>query len=117
MDAIDSVSEQPALPFGMLREQTSGTDRVGSTVLRMAVGAQLRKRREAAGVSRDEAAYLIRSSGAKVSRMELGRHRFKERDLVDLLARYGVGDDEREEFLDLARQANVPGWWQRYGDL
>ena len=117
MDAIDSVSEQPALPFGMLREQTSGTDRVGSTVLRMAVGAQLRKRREAAGVSREEAAYLIRSSGAKVSRMELGRHRFKERDLVDLLARYGVGDDEREEFLELARQANVPGWWQRYGDL
>ena len=117
MDAIDSVSEQPALPFGMLREQTSGTDRVGSTVLRMAVGAQLRKRREAAGVSREEAAYLIRSSGAKVSRMELGRHRFKERDLVDLLALYGVGDDEREEFLDLARQANVPGWWQRYGDL
>ena len=117
MDAIDSVSEQPALPFGMLREQANGTDRVGSTVLRMAVGAQLRKRREAAGVSREEAAYLIRSSGAKVSRMELGRHRFKERDLVDLLSLYGVGDDEREEFLDLARQANVPGWWQRYGDL
>ena len=60
MDAIDSVSEQPALPFGMLRDPTSGTDRVGSTVLRMAVGAQLRKRREAAGVSREQAAYLIR---------------------------------------------------------
>jgi transcriptional regulator with XRE-family HTH domain len=115
MGAFDSASEQSAVPFGMLRDQPG--DRVGSTVLRMAVGAQLRKRREAAGVSRDEAAYLIRSSGAKVSRMELGRHRFKERDLVDLLALYGVDEDERKEFLDLARQANVPGWWQRYGDL
>ena len=83
----------------------------------MAVGAQLRKRREAAGVSRDEAAYLIRSSGAKVSRMELGRHRFKDRDLIDLLALYGADAAEREEFLNLARQANAPGWWQRYADL
>lgn len=115
MDATDSASAQPAL--STTRDQSALDDRVGSTVLRMAVGAQLRKRREAAGVSRDEAAYLIRSSGAKVSRMELGRHRFKERDLVDLLALYGADETERDEFLDLARQANAPGWWQRYGDL
>lgn len=100
-----------------MRNQPLGNDRVESTVLRIAVGAQLRKRREAAGVSREEAAYRIRSSGAKVSRMELGRHRFKERYLVDLLALYGVEEAERKDFLDLARQANAPGWWQRYGDL
>jgi transcriptional regulator with XRE-family HTH domain len=121
MDATNGASAQsaspPASPSGATRNPSEGTDRVESTVLRIAVGAQLRRRREAAGVSREKAAYLIRSSGAKVSRMELGRHRFKERDLVDLLALYGVADAEREEFLDLARQANAPGWWQRYGDL
>jgi transcriptional regulator with XRE-family HTH domain len=117
MDATNGASAQPGLSSPTMRNQPLGTGRVESTVLRIAVGAQLRKRREAAGVSREEAAYLIRSSGAKVSRMELGRHRFKERDLVDLLALYGVDEAERKDFLDLARQANVPGWWQRYGDL
>lgn len=92
--------------------------RIESTVLRMAVGVQLRHRREAAGISREDAGYEIRASGAKMSRMELGRHRFKERDLIDLLTFYGVTDpDEQAEFLKLARQANEPGWWQTYSDL
>lgn len=113
----DGESAQPAsLPEA--GSGAPGTDRIGSTVLRMAVGVQLRRRREAAGVTRDDAAYLIRASGAKISRMELGRHRFKDRDLQDLLTLYGVADrKERAEFLELARQANSPGWWQRYGDL
>ena len=115
MNATDGTSAQPASSSRTL--PPLGVDRVESTVLRIAVVAQLRKRREAAGVSREEAAYLIRSSGAKVSRMELGRHRFKERDLIDLLVCYGADQAEREEFLELARQANAPGWWQRYGDL
>jgi transcriptional regulator with XRE-family HTH domain len=117
MDAIDGASAQPPLSSAATSGQSATADRVESTVLRIAVGAQLRKRREAAGVSREEAAYLIRSSGAKVSRMELGRHRFKERDLLDLLALYGADEADRAQFLDLARQANAPGWWQRYGDL
>lgn len=110
MDASDGAA-QASPPRGV------EADRVESTVLRIAVGAQLRRRREAAGVSREDAAYRIRSSSAKISRIELGRHRFKERDLTDLLALYGVHEAERAEFLDLARQANAPGWWQRYGEL
>lgn len=94
------------------------TGATGSTVLRMVVGAQLRRRREASGVSRDAAAERIRGSAAKISRMELGRHKFKDRDLADLLTLYGVLDvTERTEFFELARQANSPGWWQRYSDL
>ncbi len=110
MGASDGVPAQ--LPTASV-----ASGRVESTVLRMAVGLQLRRKRETAGVTREDAAYLIRSSPAKISRMELGRHRFKERDLVDLLVLYGVEADERAEFLGLARQANAPGWWQRYGDL
>lgn len=89
-----------------------------STVLRMAVGGQLRRRREAAGISRELAANVIRGSAAKISRLELGRVRFKERDLQDLLTVYGVHDpNERAEYLALARRANAPGWWHQYSDL
>lgn len=96
----------------------NGTSDGGSVVLRIALGGQLRRCREAAGISRDEAAYVIRASAPKISRMELGRVRFKERDIVDLLTCYGVHDEtERSGFLDLVRQANVDGWWQRYRDL
>src|SRR5262249_16057005 len=64
------------------------------------------------------AGWRIRSSESKISRMELGRVSFKERDIVDLLTLYGVNDqDERERLLALTRSANTPGWWHRYGDL
>jgi hypothetical protein len=50
--------------------------------------------------------------------MELGRVSFKERDVADLLTLYGITDDqERASFLAMARQANAPGWWQRYNDI
>jgi transcriptional regulator with XRE-family HTH domain len=90
----------------------------GPTALRILLGAQLRRLREAKGISRDDAGYLIRSSDSKISRMELGRVGFKERDVADLLTMYGITDDqERQALLNLARQANTPGWWHRYGDL
>src|SRR5262245_47879119 len=90
----------------------------GPTVLRMTLGAQLRKLREDRGISREQAGEAIRASHAKISRVELGRVGFKERDIADLLTLYGVTDPtEREAFLNLARQANSPGWWHRYGDL
>src|SRR6266487_850584 len=90
----------------------------GPTVLRILLGAQLRRLREAKGITRDEAGYPIRASGSKISRMELGRVSFKERDVSDLLELYGVDDvTEREALLDLARKANNTGWWHRYNDL
>lgn len=90
----------------------------GPTVLRMLLGAHLRRLREAQGVSREDAGWEIRASESKISRMELGRVSFKERDVEDLLTLYSqVDTDERERLLALARQANTPGWWHRYGDV
>ncbi|GAA4576162.1 helix-turn-helix transcriptional regulator [Micromonospora coerulea] len=90
----------------------------GPTVLRMLLGAQLRRLREDAGVTREGAGWEIRSSESKISRMELGRVGFKERDVADLLTLYGVAaNEERAALLKLARDANSPGWWHRYGDL
>lgn len=90
----------------------------GPTALRIGLGGELRRRRERAGISREAAGEAIRASPAKISRLELGRVGFKERDVVDLLTFYGVVDPtERAEFLALARRANAPGWWHRYSDL
>ncbi|MEV4463513.1 helix-turn-helix transcriptional regulator [Micromonospora echinofusca] len=90
----------------------------GPTVLRMLLGAQLRRLRESSGVTREGAGWEIRASESKISRMELGRVGFKERDVADLLTLYGVtASEEREALLKLARDANSPGWWHRYGDV
>jgi transcriptional regulator with XRE-family HTH domain len=90
----------------------------GPTVLRILLGSQLRKLRETKGITREAAGYEIRASGSKISRMELGRVSFKERDVADLLTMYGVTDSaERDALIGLARQANNPGWWQHFGDV
>lgn len=88
------------------------------TVLRILLGTQLRRLRTERGISREDAGYSIRASHAKISRLELGQVRFKERDVADLLTLYGVTDpDERAPLLALAKQANAPGWWHKYSDL
>jgi hypothetical protein len=90
----------------------------GPTALRIMLGGHLRRMREAAGISRADAGWQIRASESKVSRMELGRVGFKERDVSDLLDLYEMKDtQERERLMELARAANNPGWWSRYGDV
>jgi transcriptional regulator with XRE-family HTH domain len=90
----------------------------GPTVRRILMGTQLRRLREAKGITREDAGYHIRASESKISRMELGRVSFKERDVVDLLALYGVKDAaEGKALVTLAREANAPGWWHQYADV
>jgi transcriptional regulator with XRE-family HTH domain len=97
---------------------TLPADTRGVTARRIVLGTQLRKLRENAGITRSDAGYQIRASDSKVSRLELGRVAFKERDVADLLTMYGVSDaEEREQFLEMARKANEPGWWRRYTDV
>jgi transcriptional regulator with XRE-family HTH domain len=93
-------------------------DRGGPIVRRMLVGAQLRRLRTEQGLSREQAGEAIRASEWKIHRLENGQVGFKDRDIVDLLALYGVTDPgEVAEFVVLAREANAPGWWHHYGDL
>ena len=90
----------------------------GPTVQRLVLGGHLRRLREQAGMTTERAAASIRGSHSKISRMEHGRVGFKERDIADLLTLYGVVDGpEREALLNLAKEANTPGWWQAYSDI
>jgi transcriptional regulator with XRE-family HTH domain len=89
-----------------------------STVRRILLGSQLRRLREARGITREDAGYSIRASESKISRMELGRVSFKERDVADLLSLYGVHDEgERRALIGLARDASAAGWWHSYADV
>ena len=103
------------------RDSASGHAQVrpqGPTALRIVLGNQLRQLREASGITTGAAGHAIRASHAKISRMELGRVGFKERDVADLLTLYGITDEqERGTFLALARRSNLPGWWHRYSDI
>ncbi|MEU6341380.1 helix-turn-helix transcriptional regulator [Streptomyces sp. NPDC046977] len=90
----------------------------GSMVRRILLGSQLRRLRESKGITREAAGWSIRASESKISRMELGRVSFKERDVADLLTLYGISDDsERSTLLGLVREANVAGWWHGFGDV
>ena len=100
----------------MSTDDEPAADISGPTVPRMILGNQLHRFREAAGISPDRAGYEIRASRSKISRMENGRVGFKERDVADLLDLYGITDEEtRAGLMTLARQANAPGWWSKYG--
>jgi transcriptional regulator with XRE-family HTH domain len=89
-----------------------------AAVLRLRLGSQLRRFREAAGVTPEQAGFEIRGSRSKISRLENGRVKLKNRDVTDLLTLYGVTDDDtRSKFLELVRQSNVPDWWGEYGDI
>jgi hypothetical protein len=100
------------------RDGQPAADAQGPTVPRMLVGIELHRFREAAGITPDQAAYEIRASRSKISRMENGLVRFKERDVTDLLTLYGITDEQiRGRLVTLARQASTPGWWSKYGDI
>jgi transcriptional regulator with XRE-family HTH domain len=95
-----------------------GNGNGGPTVLRILVGAQLRKLREARWITLEEAASVIRASASKMSRLETGRVGFKDRDITDLLTFYGVSDPQQRKTLrDLARNASAQGWWHDYSDI
>ncbi|NDZ77127.1 helix-turn-helix domain-containing protein [Streptomyces sp. SID10853] len=95
-----------------------GTEHIGPTALRILLGARLRRLRQDRDVSRVDAGRAIRASDAKITRLERGQVGFKQRDVIDLLTLYRVLDeDSRADYLEMTRQANLPGWWHRYNDV
>ena len=87
------------------------------TVRSRRVGSELRRLRDAAGVTTAQAADVLQCSPAKISRIENGIVTVRVVDLRLLLDRYGLDDREHRAYLErLARESNKRGWWQDYGD-
>jgi transcriptional regulator with XRE-family HTH domain len=110
------VAGEPGV--SLLEQMAQPPADTGPTVLRLMLGAQLRRLREAQHISLEDAGRQIRSSHSKMSRLELGRVGFKDRDIADLLTLYGVDDEqERDALRALARRASAQGWWHDYSDI
>ena len=91
--------------------------RGGPAVLRILLGAQLCRLRQARGITPEHAGDQIRASRSTISRLEQGRAGLTECDIADLLALYGAGEQQRAALLTLARQATAPPWWAGYGEV
>ncbi|MEV5466666.1 helix-turn-helix transcriptional regulator [Streptomyces griseoincarnatus] len=92
-----------------------------STVLGRQLGDELRRLREAAGLTTTQAADALDCTKGKISRIENGRVTVRIPDLTAMLAAYGVTDaDVRTRLGTLARKANRrrrQGWWNQYGSV
>jgi transcriptional regulator with XRE-family HTH domain len=89
-----------------------------TTVRMRRLGSELRKLRENAGYTIDQAAEHLECSPSRVSRIETGKSQPpKQREVRDLLELYGVGDNRaRETLLQLAKEAAQPGWYNEFQD-
>ncbi|WJK41682.1 helix-turn-helix transcriptional regulator [Solwaraspora sp. WMMA2056] len=93
------------------------TERRSPTVRRRRLGAELRRRRDAAGVTIDAVAERLECSSSKVSRIETGHTTATPRDVRDMLEIYGVTGTEAEELVQIAREARQKGWWHPYSTV
>jgi transcriptional regulator with XRE-family HTH domain len=90
---------------------------VSPTVRRRRLGAELRKYREAAGLTIDHVAEQLDCSASKISRLETGQTGSSARDVRDMLSLYGVSGQELEDLMAVARETRQRGWWQPYGSV
>lgn len=88
-----------------------------STVRVEVLGEELRRLREACGLTLSEVTARIGISESHLSRLELGRRPQSVEDVSALLVVYGVTGEERLELLALARRAGQPGLWRRLGEF
>jgi transcriptional regulator with XRE-family HTH domain len=88
-----------------------------STVRIEVLGEELRRLREACGLTLTEVVSRIGISESHLSRMESGKRAPSPEDLSALLVIYGVKGEDRLELLVLARKAGQPGLWQRAGSF
>jgi transcriptional regulator with XRE-family HTH domain len=86
---------------------------VGQVVL----GKRLQDLRERAGMKREEAAQVLRVAPGTIRRMETAEVALKIPYVQLLLGAYGIDDEEARGFVELAEEANKPGWWQRFHDV
>ncbi len=86
-------------------------------VRRRVLGAALRRFREQAGCTLDDAARILDCGRSKISRIETGQRGARATELQELLAEYGVDEPRRDALLTVAYQTRQDGWWQSSGHV
>jgi hypothetical protein len=107
------ASLQPVSPVQLLERRPD----MGAKAMARVLGNYLRALRESRAMSPATAGHHIRAHTSKISRMETAHVSLKARDVEDLLALYGVGEQERAEIGVLVQRSAQPDWWQPYGEV
>ena len=89
--------------------------RANGTLQQRRLGRELRRLREEAGLTLEEAAPKLDWSTSKLSRIETGQQAVDVHGVRSMLDLYDVGGDRWTEMIDLTREARQKGWWHAYG--
>jgi transcriptional regulator with XRE-family HTH domain len=90
----------------------------GPTLRRRRLGAELKRCREAAGLTQENVSRHFEWHAAKVTRIETARVAVTPRDVKDLLTLYNVRDEQyRDALVELARLSRERTWWTDYRDI
>ena len=88
--------------------------RTSPTVRRRRLGSELRRLREAARLTCEQAGDHLDCSASKISRVETARVPVRAVDVQALCQLYGAGEEQTTVLTALARESKTEGWWQRY---
>jgi transcriptional regulator with XRE-family HTH domain len=91
----------------------------GPTIARWQLGSQLKAMREAAHLTQIQIAEVLACSESKIYKLEAGDVGINRGDLLVMLDRYKISEDDprRSSALDLQSQGRQRGWWAKYGTL
>jgi transcriptional regulator with XRE-family HTH domain len=102
----------------MIHRETEGVNQQRSpTIRRRRLGMEMRRYREAAGVTIDAVAARIGCSMSKVSRIETGHTSATPTDVQNILDIYGVDEAIKTELVQIAREARQKGWWHPFSTV
>jgi transcriptional regulator with XRE-family HTH domain len=80
------------------------------------VGRALRQYRENLGYTLEDAARILECDRSKISRIETGQRGIRGKELRELLAEYGIADEQRAILAALADPRGAFGWHREYVD-
>jgi transcriptional regulator with XRE-family HTH domain len=87
------------------------------TVRRRRLGAELRRLRESAGMTCEQAGEHLDCSSSKISRIETARVPARALDVQVLCQLYRASEELTARLVALARESKQAGWWQQYDVL
>lgn len=89
--------------------------RTKGTSQRRRLARELRRLRERAGLTLDEAAPRLDWSTSKLGRIETAQQSVDVHGVRSMLDLYDVGGDHWTEIIELVREARQRGWWRSFG--
>src|SRR5438034_3335522 len=83
------------------------------------LGRELRRLRDAAKLTLEDAGKRANCSPSRVARVESGEIKVRQGDVLELLLAYGVpiDDEHSKALLAMTKDLREPGWWQRLNTL